>query len=1278
MKKIRIASANNYVCIPVFLVKKFVFCVIYIAFFFLTLSASATTNVFAQQPDLVVSLVAPSHAKPGQELRDEVSIRVGNIGKVSAEGSSPESRGYMVDLLLSTDELVPTGFGTPSDVFSEDVLLLGGRISNTPTLLAGESVNVQEGGYRLPKEIPAGSYFLCAQVDPGEVIQESDENNNSACVPLQIGDRPHTTLPDVSLKLDKVVYKNSESVNVTLTFNGVEPTSDQIQIVLAAPATKDVEPVMLTRQSPRVYVSIMAIPIAEIATGVNPSIADGVLSVTEGDVFHGMYYVDPNDAQLANLGAKLYSSTGFLERLDSLAAVILPELALTDNEATDTGKPVGTLFRKGELPVQVATDEVMFWGRNDNDLQDFLALTGGVVLAESGLEPADQGESYKAVYLIRVVVPDDSAERLPMLEAFAGEDLPMLGSNEAALGIVSYVMQLKLAGYPVAVNPRLQYQGAPTISIHEDNEVTHTMQNRGSGGSENCLPNDPSNPCIENVPSLWAFMALFGADKERVNVAVLDMGFATNADYRAPNTGSMVECDMTNSPVNCGPEAAQGKPNVGNSFFGGRSWHGSGVVQTMGGVVNNGEFAAGVAGQVAVPMLYKYDTIAYAFEIGAGIRQAVSDGASCINVSGGYPCRILTEVGPDFNICTVAGRIGLCGVVTASTLLAVEITCAATALIPIFGWGACAIGHGILAAEVGVCLLALTFGNVASPMQSAIRHAAHEGVPVVTVAGNVLSSDKLPPIIRDFVDLENRRTEDWGMMPAMARDAIVVGAVDNEFNNKHFIGNRVDIWAPINSTYFAPEDVNNPASALVKESIGGTSAAAPFITGVIASMQAINPKLNPRNPKLNDSQKESIVGRIKAILTDDANSFTNAELVALGFSNDPERRRLVDPLKAVQAAGAARQGRGFAHSNFPTPDLGSLGYDTTLGFSERSVSDDTPASARTLSFGVEETGSIISILDPAGFAVNPDEDWFEITMPASQNGRPQEAIVSLTQLSRADGTVLPKGETRPMMHQELDLGDIEFTDRFSVLSNGKDEESIKFSIKGERNVYKVKVDTPQPAAPEVEILQPIEGFEACLGDAVPLQADAYYPSARIHKEYADLVVPESEITWSDSSGALTTGLNQSLSFTEGDHTVTVVAFGDSNLSDTVSFKVISCENVPSVSITTPSANVETGFDGFDDTRNQWYKDFLVTATATDPQDGTLSGASLVWKTDMTDAQAEILGTGSPLFVRLYSKKRGQRGQSIITHTIRVEATDSDGNPTTSAPRKIKIADEIVF
>ncbi|EMM71721.1 hypothetical protein LEP1GSC038_3995 [Leptospira weilii str. 2006001855] len=126
-------------------------------------------------PDLIVALNGVTEVKPGEDISRKLKVEVSNIGNSPANGSRPGNEGYMVDLILSKDTIVPEGYAPYSPDYQEDGLLRGGRISNTPDLAAGANVLVSEGSNFIPNNVPSGNYFLCARVDVGSKVTESDE-----------------------------------------------------------------------------------------------------------------------------------------------------------------------------------------------------------------------------------------------------------------------------------------------------------------------------------------------------------------------------------------------------------------------------------------------------------------------------------------------------------------------------------------------------------------------------------------------------------------------------------------------------------------------------------------------------------------------------------------------------------------------------------------------------------------------------------------------------------------------------------------------------------------------------------------------------------------------------------------------------------------------------------------------------------------------------------------------------------------------------------------------
>lgn len=140
------------------------------------------------QPDLEVTLTANASYAVGEDVASTVDITVTNSGSADAVGTdTAPADGYMVDLVLSSDATAPVAFAVlPSPYqFVEDMLVQGGRVSNTDTLAAGAAKTYSGHGGPIPPGTPSPA-FLCAVVDPGTKIAESDESNNTSCVEVEI------------------------------------------------------------------------------------------------------------------------------------------------------------------------------------------------------------------------------------------------------------------------------------------------------------------------------------------------------------------------------------------------------------------------------------------------------------------------------------------------------------------------------------------------------------------------------------------------------------------------------------------------------------------------------------------------------------------------------------------------------------------------------------------------------------------------------------------------------------------------------------------------------------------------------------------------------------------------------------------------------------------------------------------------------------------------------------------------------------------------------------
>ncbi|WP_224248907.1 PKD domain-containing protein [Hyalangium gracile] len=171
--------------------------------------------------------------------------------------------------------------------------------------------------------------------------------------------------------------------------------------------------------------------------------------------------------------------------------------------------------------------------------------------------------------------------------------------------------------------------------------------------------------------------------------------------------------------------------------------------------------------------------------------------------------------------------------------------------------------------------------------------------------------------------------------------------------------------------------------------------------------------------------------------------------------------------------------------------------------------------------------------------------------------------------------------------------------------------------------------------PVVTLTQPTEGARFLTTQAVTLQGSA--------TDAEDGTLADSALKWTSSKdGALGTGRQVTgVLLSAGSHTLTLTATDSLGASSSASVLVtvtVQGQTAPTVSITRP-ANGFTLFAG---------TPLTLEGTATDAEDGPLSGASLRWSSSL----AGSLGTGSPLTVP---------GLSPGSHELVLTARDSTGN-----------------
>jgi hypothetical protein len=117
----------------------------------------------------------------------------------------------------------------------------------------------------------------------------------------------------------------------------------------------------------------------------------------------------------------------------------------------------------------------------------------------------------------------------------------------------------------------------------------------------------------------------------------------------------------------------------------------------------------------------------------------------------------------------------------------------------------------------------------------------------------------------------------------------------------------------------------------------------------------------------------------------------------------------------------------------------------------------------------------------------------------------------------------------------------------------------------------------------------------------------------------------------------------------------------STATNTPPSPTIAPNSPPGVEILSPGDKSQLPYGNFDRKLNLWFTDVLLEGRAADPEDDMLSGPSLVWSTDFSNANVgSALGEGNLVKAILYSDSC-----SGIWHTITLTATDSRGEKSST-------------
>ena len=904
------------------------------------------------------------------------------------------------DLIVPTDEQKSVNF-----VSTETDFGLGGRVEII--------VNTDFGGEAFSTTI----YGTASRKAPGSALPSAEEIRPS--------------LPQVIL--NNTIYQDGDAVTAEVHFTNISQIDQKrLVLVFGGPEKDEAELEMvrlISTQDPLVYVTETPL---ETQKSDQPVQGDQKISLEPGALFVAMLsyeYFSVNQERFDLLASDWGS---LLDENPTVGKVEVREgFVLTDDELNpaDGAKAIGTLFVEGEVgPVQVASKELLFFPKDQDQLVEFLARTNGFI---SGFEGHRGGpvqpdtklpKAGEAWFTISMEGDPSRIPMLPQLRALVGEENTLSVSNPETLALIASAMELWSEGFLVGLNPRMQMHGSLSSLEH--------LRESGRADSYGLTGNDGNNsPPIQNevhgMRQSWAFLEMFDFADQAIPVGVIDSGFAPNRDFK---TDHPLYSERNLSNNTSGPGSAQTPQEVGNSGFGDKEWHGNGTVTTISGVLGNRFGTAGVAAQTAVPKLYHMGLTNFALGFGTAIEMAVNEGSSVINISAGYPCRILTIFGND-DICAPGGRAALSAKLSLAVRATALAACAAGAVLDLFvpGAGSAVCASAIVAAELASAAIfsSVFLGNTRGPVERGVAYATSRGVPIVASTGNRLSADTVG-ILAPLINLEDSNLDQWQIIPAVIPDVIAVGACHptdyngwdgsglNFYANLHFWGDSIDIWAPINHHYWAPKSgTADPATVSdddhILRSFGGTSCAAPVITGVIANMMAIDPSLDRRFAT--PVSRSSIPGRVRNLLVshayqagdpeapdsaddralyerdEDTGVWEEIEIPASLLLEMQRRRNFVNPWRTLREV--ARSAGLLEYED--------LGYHDDLGMDDRyvDVRDEAgfrePVFPNTVSLNDELTAEdeefffqVMPVADPD--IVTLYRRHFTVTMPRRENG----------------------------------------------------------------------------------------------------------------------------------------------------------------------------------------------------------------------------------------------------------------------------------------------------
>jgi flagellar hook assembly protein FlgD len=472
-----------------------------------------------------------------------------------------------------------------------------------------------------------------------------------------------------------------------------------------------------------------------------------------------------------------------------------PSRAALPDLPGEIARPVVAVRNPDGTVVEWVADEVILRPQDDAALQSFLQRYDGRLLHDGSLPAPPAGTPAEQIRtlapspyrLVRVNLDRIDVTSLTSDATAVGFNGVFSFSSNDGLKLAALLFRSKLEG--VYAVPEIVF--APTLEEHDDG-LGRFLDPDGA-----CNPNFPevcdSTAPATRVNQAWEYIRLLGSLAQPSQVAIVDDGFAVDGNGQTlfgnldlPNPNTAFRFNFT---ANSGDVSGIGWGCNPATNSPGRCWHGTAVANVATATANNRYGTAGTGAPVAQPFLLKFS--GSRFEAARAFRTAVVWGAEVINASFGSTCDFWCD----------------------------------------------------------------TFGDSSGegPEFDAVQDARLARVVVVAAAGN--NGTDLDTVYQIPCEINN-----VVCVGALGGGANAANAATNaDWSQGSNFGIPVTLWAPGTNLPVAPLptfnaaanswQANNGTGVASLSRFSGTSAAAPFVAGVVGLLKSIAPNLQVSNAR---------------------------------------------------------------------------------------------------------------------------------------------------------------------------------------------------------------------------------------------------------------------------------------------------------------------------------------------------------------------------------------------------------------------------------------------